>query len=148
MRLSGSTTIRAPAAAIWAFLMTADRLRGCLPGCERFEPCGPDQFEAQLRLGVGWLKGSYSGTLLITEQQPPGVLGLAVEGSGALGSLAASGTLHFDEVAGATHLAYDGEAHVGGAIAALGEGVISATASRLIERFFDCVASHVEAPAR
>src|SRR6476659_4104865 len=108
MNVSGSRTIRAPAAAIWRFLMSPDELRCCLPGCERFAPGGPDVFEARLRLGVGWLKGTYNGTVRITERQPPGVLGLAVEGRGALGSLAATGTVHFDEVAGVTQLAYSG----------------------------------------
>jgi carbon monoxide dehydrogenase subunit G len=146
VRVSGSRTIRAPAVAIWGFLMSPEQLRGCLPGCERFAPCGPDQFEAQLRLGVGFVKGTYRGTVLVAEQQPHTVLGLAVEGSGALGSLAAKGTVRFAEAGGATHLAYDGEAFVGGSVAALGERVVSTTTSRLISRFFDCVASKVEKP--
>jgi carbon monoxide dehydrogenase subunit G len=127
--------------------MTPDQLRGCLPGCERFAPCGPDQFEAQLRLGVGFVKGTYRGTVLVTEQQPHTVLGLAVEGSGALGSLTAKGTVRFDEAGGATQLTYEGDAFVGGSVAALGERVVSSTASRLIGLFFDCVASKVEQSA-
>ena len=127
--------------------MTPEQLRGCLPGCERFAPCGPNEFDAQLRLGVGFIKGTYSGTVLITEQQPYTVLGLAVTGSGALGSLTASGKVHFDEAGGVTQLTFDGESYVGGSVAALGERVISATTSRLIGAFFDCVGSKVEGPA-
>jgi hypothetical protein len=146
MRVSGSRTIRAPAAAIWSFLMTPEQLRRCLPGCERFERSGPDQFEARLRLGVGMLKGSYDGSVHVTTQQPYSVLGLAVAGSGALGALVASGTVHFHEHDGLTDTSYDGEASVSGRVAALGERVTSATAARLIALFFDCVASHVERP--
>jgi len=126
--------------------MTPERLRGCLPGCERFASCGPNEFDAQLRLGVGFIKGTYTGTVLVTEQQPYTVLGLAVTGSGALGSLTASGKVRFDETGGVTQLTFDGESYVGGSVAALGERVISATTSRLIGAFFDCVASKVEGP--
>ena len=144
MNVSGTRTVRAPAAEIWDFLMTPERLRGCLPGCERFEPNGPDNFDAELRLGVGFLKGSYHGYVRVTEQRPHTVLGLAVAGSGALGSLTANGTVLFDEQGEATHLTYIGSASVGGKIAALGERVITATTGRLIGLFFDCLASKVE----
>lgn len=144
MKISGSRTVRAPAQAVWGFLMDPAQLRGCLPGCERFDARTPEEFVAEMRLGVGFLKGTYHGSVRVTEQQPPARLGLAVEGSGALGSLSADGIVHFREDDGVTYLTYDGEAHVGGRIAALGERVISATASRLIALFFDCLAHHVE----
>jgi len=124
--------------------MTPDRLRACLPGCERFEASGPDTFSAQLRLGVGFLKGTYHGTVRVTEQHPYDTLGLTVEGSGLLGSLHATGTIQFAQSASMTHLLYDGEATVGGRIAAMGERVISATAGKLIDLFFSCLASKVE----
>jgi carbon monoxide dehydrogenase subunit G len=144
VRVSGTRTVRAPAADIWAFLLTPDRLRGCLPGCERFEASGPDTFAAQLRLGIGFLKGTYQGTVRVTEQQPHATLGLAVEGSGMLGSLRAAGTVHFAETDGITQLRYDGQAEVGGRVGAMGERVISGTASKLIDLFFSCLASKVE----
>ena len=144
MRVTGSRVIRAPAADIWGFLLTPERLRTCLPGCERFEATGPDRYDARLVLGVGFLKGSYSGVVRVTESQPHDTLGLAVQGSGLLGSMHAGGILHFTEAGGVTVVRYDGDAGIGGRIAGLGERVVSATASRLINRFFDCVASKVE----
>ena len=144
MRIAGSRLVRAPASEVWAFLLSPDRLRRCLPGCERFEPTGPDRYEATLRLGVAFLKGTYTGSLHVLEQELPSRLVLAAEGGGSLGSLSATGTLRFVEVGGATRLDYDGEAFVGGRIAALGERAIGATADRLIRLFFACVASHVE----
>ena len=144
MRVSGTRSIRAPAADVWAFLMTPDRLRTCLPGCERFEASGADTFSAQMRLGVGFVKGTYQGTVRVAQQQPFDTLGLAIEGSGALGSLRANGTIHFAESGGTTHLLYDGDADVGGTVGAMGERLISATASRLIDLFFSCLASKVE----
>ena len=144
MRVSGARSIRAPAAEVWGFLMTPERLRTCLPGCERFEPSATDTFSARMRLGVGFVKGTYHGVVRVIDQQPFDTLGLAIEGSGALGSLSANGTIHFAESGGTTHLLYDGKADVGGRVGAMGERVISATASKLIDLFFSCLASKVE----
>jgi carbon monoxide dehydrogenase subunit G len=160
MRLAGSHRFRAPPDAIWDFLLTPDRLRRCLPGCERFERRDADAYDARLRLGVAFLTGTYSGTVRVVEQVHRQTLRLAVEGGGPLGRLQATGTLHLQPVAPAspappaagqtaascpaTLVTYEGEALVGGPISALGEPVISATADRLIRAFFDCVAAHVE----
>jgi uncharacterized protein len=146
MRLSGSRVFRAQPEALWEFLLTPERLRRCLPGCERFEAYGPDTFEATMRLGIGFLKCTYSGTIGVSERQYPDSLVLSVQGGGALGNLNAGGRLTFRPgEAGRTELRYDGEASVGGRIALVGETVIRGTAERLIGLFLDCMASQVEA---
>ena len=145
MRLSGSRLFRAEPEALWEFLLTPERLRQCLPGCERMEALGEDTFAAAMRLGIGFLKGSYSGTIRVSEQRYPDSLVLSVSGGGALGDLDASGRLGFVKLgAGQTDLRYDGQAFVGGRIAVVGETLIRTTAERLMGRFFDCMADHVE----
>jgi|SRR5581483_1845972 len=150
MRIYGRRLIPAPPAAVWALVMTPDRLRRCLPGCERFEATGPDTFVASARIGVGFLRSTYSGTIRIVEQRYPEHLVLEVEGGGPLGTLRARGTLTLAATGApgeagpptATSFVYDGEAQVGGRVAALGEPLLAATADRLIGLFFDCVAAH------
>jgi carbon monoxide dehydrogenase subunit G len=145
MRLSGSRLFRAEPEALWEFLLTPERLRQCLPGCERMEAVGGDTFTASMRLGIGFLKGSYNGTIRVSEQRYPDSLVLAVSGGGALGNLDASGRLTFLKLGAArTDLRYDGQASVGGRIAMVGETLIRSTAERLTGLFFDCMASHVE----
>jgi carbon monoxide dehydrogenase subunit G len=156
---------------VWDFLMTPERLRGCLPGCERFEATGPDSYSATLRLGVAFIKGTYTGTLQVIEPRHPNSFRLEVQGGGPFGALSASGTVrlidatptasagstaglstggasndgHAGGAAGAsTYFLYDGQAQVTGRVAALGEGVIEATSNRLIGLFFDCITSKVE----
>ncbi len=150
MRLSGSRSIPAPPEAIWAFLHTPERLRRCLPGCERFEAViGPNKeqisaYQATMRLGIAFFKGTYSGTIRLAEQRRPEYLVLAVDGGGALGTLSASGNLTLRELGpGLTEVAYDGEARVDGRVAVVGERVMGTTAERLIGLFFDCMTSHL-----
>jgi uncharacterized protein len=98
-----------------------------------------------MRLGIGFLKGTYTGTISVADQQRQERLTLRVTGGGALGRVEASGTVRLvDTGGGATYLLYDGVADVSGRVAMVGERVIEATATRLFGRFFDCVAAHVE----
>src|SRR5262245_39303167 len=111
MKLTGTRTFRAPPEALWDFLLTPERLRDCLPGCERFEATGSDSFAATMRLGIGVLKGTYTGTIRAPEQRRPQSLVLVVDGGGALGSLIARGLLTFSATTPAsTFLTYDGDA--------------------------------------
>jgi uncharacterized protein len=152
-------------------MMSPDRLRECLPGCERFVATSPTTFEATLRLGVAFLKGTYKGELHVVDPVVPEQFRMEVVGGGSLGRLRASGTVRLvnagssgtvnsaSEGASATgggvaanaaygpeqtYFFYEGEADVSGRVAAVGERVIEATANRLIGLFFDCVSSHVE----
>ncbi|HEV2126250.1 MAG TPA: carbon monoxide dehydrogenase subunit G [Chloroflexota bacterium] len=147
MRVTGTRTVNAQPEDIWAFLMTPEQLRQCLPGCERFEAPGPDTFEATMRLGVGFLKGTYRGTIRVEEQRPYEYLRLSVRGSGMLGAMEARGSVRLEQpTAGVpiTYVHYDGEAEIRGRVAALGQRVIDSTATRLIGLFFSCLASHVQ----
>ena len=148
MRLAGARTIRAAPETIWSFLLTPERLRACLPGCERLIATSDTRFEGAMRLGIGFLKGSYTGAIEVTAQLRPETLSLHVSGGGALGQVDASGTVRFVATGGdATYVLYEGEADVSGRVTFVGERVIEATATRLFGLFFDCVARHVEASA-
>lgn len=147
MRLRGSRTIAATREAIWTFLTSPARLRHCLPGCERFESTGPDSYTATMSLGVGLIKGTYTGTIRITDQRRPEQMTLLVEGGGGLGSLVAAGKVTLTELAGGTdqtYLTYDGDATVTGPVAMVGERVMGATADRLFAAFLNCVTSQIE----
>ena len=145
MRLAGARTIRAAPETIWDFLLTPERLRACLPGCERLVATSETRFEGSIRLGIGFLKGAYSGAIEVTHQERAQQLALRVAGGGGLGRLEATGTVRFVATGGdATYVLYEGDAEVSGRIAFVGERAIEATAARLFGLFFDCVARQVE----
>jgi uncharacterized protein len=146
LKLTGARTIGATPDAIWDFLLTPERLRACLPGCERLTATTPTRFDGAMRLGIGFLKGTYTGTIEVTDERRPTQVTLRVTGGGGLGRVEAQGTLRLvDTGGGATYLLYDGDATVSGRVALVGERVIEATATRLFGLFFDCVGSHLEA---
>jgi carbon monoxide dehydrogenase subunit G len=60
-----------------------------------------------------------------------------VEGSGKIGFMKGDGVLTLAPKDGGTEVTYDGEAQVGGTMAAVGQRLIDTTARMLIKRFFD-----------
>jgi carbon monoxide dehydrogenase subunit G len=73
----------------------------------------------------------------ITEAQPYAQFRLHVEGTGKIGFMKGEGLLKLTEAEGATDVQYDGEVHVGGTIASVGQRLIDGTAKMLITRFFE-----------
>lgn len=62
---------------------------------------------------------------------------LHVEGAGKIGFIKGDGLLTFTEAESATDVRYEGEVHVGGTIASVGQRLIDGTAKMLIKRFFE-----------
>ncbi len=71
MELSGEHTFAAPREQVWRFLLDPDVLRKCLPGCERLETTGPDEYQATMKIGVGMVRGTFTGRVRISDKQEP-----------------------------------------------------------------------------
>src|SRR5439155_24642503 len=116
-QVKGQANLEAPRTKVWATLMNADALKGCLPGCERFVETGPLQWEATMTVGLAGIKGSYNGKVSITDQQPEASYRLNVEGAGSGNRLRGSGLITLEDTAdGKTAVTYDGDAQIGGTI--------------------------------
>ena len=63
-------------------LLDPDVLKRALPGIEKLETTAPDTFAVVMNLGVAAVKGRYSGTMAISDKQPPSSYRLEGEGKG------------------------------------------------------------------
>jgi len=68
-----------------------------------------------------------------------------VEGSGRVGFVKGDGLLKLGPVEGGTEVSYEGEAQVGGTMAAVGQRLIDGTAKMMIKKFFDKLAAEAAA---
>ena len=57
MKISGSYEFSASPERVWQALTDPKVLAGCIPGCEGLEPQGNDEYQAQLTVGVGPVRG-------------------------------------------------------------------------------------------
>ena len=145
MELSGEHTFAAPREQVWRFLLDPDVLHQCLPGCERLETTGPDEYEATMKIGVGMVRGTFTGRVRISDKQEPERYRMLVEGSGTQGQVSGDGELRLAEENGQTRVSYSGTANVRGSIARVGARMMQPAARMVVGQFFKCLESKATA---
>ena len=126
--------------AVWSFLTDANRIKECLPGCERLEQTTEDTFDLQMKFGVGPISGVFTGSIRLYDLQPTSEYKMTVNGSGKPGFVKGEGTVQLTADDAGTSLRYSGDVSAGGPIASLGQRMISGAARLVIDQFFKCVA--------
>ena len=129
-----------PALDVWNFLTDAHRISECLPGCEKLEQTGEGCYDMQMRFGVGSISGVYKGSISLHDLQPTSEYKMTVNGSGSPGFVNGEGTVQLTENETGAVLQYSGDVSAGGAIASVGQRMISGAARMVINQFFKCVA--------
>lgn len=139
MKLEGKHTFNAARDVVFAKLTNPEALRACIPGCEQLEPQGNGRFKATMKLGIAAVRGTYQGYVTMRDIQAPESYVLEVEGSGAPGYVKGQGQIRLSEEDGQTVVTWQGDAEIGGTIAATGQRIIGGVANMLIGQFFKCM---------
>jgi carbon monoxide dehydrogenase subunit G len=148
MKLSGSQTINAPRERVWAMITDVEALRTLIPGVETLEEVEPNTYKGVARIGVANIKGEYTGTVRMTDIQPPQSYQLTGEGQGKPGHVKGSGKLELvEDGPDKTTLHYDGDVQVGGPIASVGQRLIQSTAKMLVNQGLKALARRAEQQA-
>jgi len=148
MEIKGEYKIAAPREKVFAALNDPVVLQACIPGCESLEKVSDTEMKAKVRLRIGPVSASFTGKVTLSDIDPPNGYKISGEGQGGAAGFAKGGavvTLRDD--GGATILAYNVDAQVGGKIAQVGARLIDGTAKKLAEEFFGKFATMVGAPA-
>ena len=148
MKFSGSQTIAASRAAVWAGLNNPAVLQRCIAGCESFKEIESDHWEAVVIATVGPVKARFKGKVTLLDRQP--LLGYRLRGRGeggiaGFGSMEAKVSLQDDGVQ--TRLDYVAEASVGGKLAQIGSRLVSGVAQKMADQFFTCFNELLSQPA-
>jgi uncharacterized protein len=139
LKVSGSHTINAPRGRLWEALNDPAFLKTCLPGCESLEASGPDQYQATLTLGIAVVKGKYTGSVTLSEKEPPQRFKMQVDGKGTGGFMQGTGLLELADDPQGTKVTYQGDVQVGGPIASIGQRLLDGAAKMMIGHFFTAV---------
>lgn len=137
MKVSGDATLSGPLDDVWTALRDPQVLVRTIPGCQRLETVGEQEYEMTVTAGVASIKGTYLGTVRLTDPDPPRSFVLRASGAGNPGTVDASVTVSLaGEDGGTTRLQYDADAAVGGTIAGVGQRMLSSAARRTAQEFF------------
>ena len=137
MELAGEHTFNLPREKVWQFLLDPEVLKASLPGCEKLEAVGEDEYVATMKIGISFIRGTFSGKVKITDKNAPESYKMAVEGTGPQGQVSGIGTLELVENGDATIVRYKGDANVRGALARVGARMIQPAAKTIVGQFFD-----------
>ena len=147
MKIEGTYVIPAPREAVWQHLMNPDTLARSIPGCEKLVPNSDGSYQAEMKIGISAVKGSYHGRVEVLDTVAPERYRMRVEGQGKAGFVKGEGTLTLlDDGAAGTRISYTGDAQVGGVIANVGQRLIQAAARQIVNHFFQQLAKQVRLP--
>jgi uncharacterized protein len=145
LKIAGTYQFQATRDEVWSALNDPEVLARTIPGCQRLDQVGPDEYESTLKIGLQAVRGVYSGRVKIYDQQAPESYKLSVDGKGSNGFLKGSGGLVLREADGVTTLEYQGDAQIGGTIASVGQRLIDGAAKTLIGQSLKALQGHIEA---
>jgi carbon monoxide dehydrogenase subunit G len=138
MRIAGKHELPCTVDMAWTGLTSLEVLKACIPGCESVEREENDVFLMSTALSIGPVKARFTGTLKLTEQDPPHSTNLSFDGKGGVAGFGrGTARIVLTPTSDGCSMAYDAEAHVGGKLAQIGSRLVEATASQLAATFFE-----------
>lgn len=140
MKVEVSSPVLAwPRERIWQLLLDPRVLARLLPGVEKLEATGPDQYAVVVRIGVGAVRGTYTGKVQLTDQRPPESYRLLGEAKGGPGWAKGSATLTLVPEGAGTRIVAKGDAQVGGPVASVGQRMMEGVARSMASEFFQSI---------
>ena len=145
MKVEGSYRFDAERGPVWYAFLNPDTLAACIPGCQSLESIGEDVYELALSVGIGAIRGTYQATVTIADKSHLVSYRMLVEGRGGGGTVRGDALLTFSDSQGGTEITLVGDAQVTGVIARVGQRLMGSASNMLMNQFFDCVKSRIEA---
>jgi uncharacterized protein len=118
----------------YATILDLDRVIPCVEGASVLEHTGPESVRAEIKVKMGAMSMTFTGTLEVTEQDPAAhTVVMTVKSREAGGQGFANATISFDltEGGGAIHTS----AQITGKAASMGEGVVIGVLDALVTDF-------------
>lgn len=144
LRVEGSFTVGADRETVWASLLSSEILASCIPGCESLQLLEDDSYDVSLTAGVGPVRAAYAGRIALSDKIEPESFRMLFTGQGSAGSVSGEGTVTLVEAADETEIRVVGDAQVTGAIARVGQRLLSSASRMLMNQFFACAKAKIE----
>ncbi len=134
MELNGSYTFAAPRTEVWDALMDPAVLAKILPGTERLDKVGENEFAGVMNVRVGPVQGRFNGKVQLSDLKTHESFHIDVEGKGPAGFVRGGGKVVLSEEDGKTILSYEGAGDVGGRIASVGQRLVETSAKSILRQ--------------
>jgi carbon monoxide dehydrogenase subunit G len=148
MKIEGSYTIKGPRDRVWRLMTSPEVLQRCVPGCQSLEAIEDGSYRMIMKVGVGSIKGIFTGAIRLDEIREPEHYKMIVEGKGSPGFVKGEGVLDLVEQDQETIVNYAGDVSVGGTLASVGQRMVFSTAKMMAGQFFAAIEAEAKAWAK
>ncbi len=146
MEITGEFKLKGSRQQVWDTLNDPKQLEKAIPGADQLIEEGPDQYRAAMSVGVGMIRGKFSGNVAVGDKSEPESYRMTVDGKGGAGWLKGDGKIQLAEDGpDATVITVEGEASVGGLLARVGQRMVRNVANSLMKQFFQNIEKQVAA---
>ena len=143
MRVSGTHSLKASRAAVWAAIDDVAALRHSVPDCDYLERVGPGQYRGRAKVGMAIFKGTYDGTVYITYKQAGSTIHISVEADGGHARITGEGDITLTDSEDGTRVDYEGDGRVFGPISAVAQRLLPTASKGQIKEFFNRLDSYL-----
>ena len=139
MDMEGSRALAVTQQQAWDALNDPQVLKTCIPGCEKIDSTGDNQYAVVVAVKIGPVQAKFNGKITLSDVKPPESYTITFDGQGGAAGFG-KGVSHVklapqDGGPGCV-LDYKVQAQVGGKIAQLGQRLIDGVAKGMAEDFF------------
>ena len=145
MNVAGTHLFNAPPETVWRQLLDPQVMATVIPGCHQVTQTAVHQYKSNLTFQAGPMRGSFQGTLHLTQVKEPECFELVATAHGPTGSLQGKGTILLVGENGHTTLHYEGKAEITGDILAAGPRLLGTAARAIIRQCLTNLDKEVEA---
>ncbi len=137
MEMQGSRNLAVSQAVAWDELNNPEVLKACIPGCDKLEANGANQYALGVAVKVGPVSARFGGKIVLSDIVPPQSYTITFDGQGgAAGFGKGVAKVQLAPEGSGCLLSYQVNAQVGGKIAQVGQRLIDGVAKSMAEDFF------------
>ena len=134
----GKIDLDVPVKEAWGFLIDINKFSACLPGIEEVRQIDDKTFEGALAAAVGPISGKFNFRATIVESRPPDQMVVQTEGTDSVTKSTVNADMTVDLRAlseSKTQMDYKADVKIKGRLAILGDMVLRATATLILQEF-------------
>jgi len=144
MHFEGKAVVKAPVEKLWNFISTPESIAQCLPGIEEYKVLEGKRTEAKIKMGVGFIKGTFKVNSRVLEEDPQNHRAkLLVDGSGVTSAFKAEIQISCNPHPEGSELGWVAEATVSGPLGSVAKGLIENTSQKVVNQTLECVTNRV-----
>ena len=136
MEMQASRQLAVTQQQAWDALNDPEVLKVCIPGCDKVEATGENQYAIGMALKIGPVSAKFKGNIELSDIQAPASYKLSFEGQGGPAGHGKGSAAVVLTPNDAGCEAYTVQASVGGKVAQLGQRLIDGAAKSMAEDFF------------